>query len=98
MENKLIDTKKTDVLMNIKNISWVGKLNDETEEIDFIINELKSLLDEVEDVKEKVKIIKQLQDVEAEKTKRAMHLDNLMIKAMEIEAFRPNNNLDNQEL
>lgn len=86
------------ILNKIKGMSWVGHLSDDTEEIDFIISELKDILNEPLEPKDKVKVLKQLQDVEAEKAKRAIHLDNLMIKAMEIEAFKPKNNIDETDL
>ena len=101
--NKMEETKQNGMdlkhinpsLTNIKDNSWVGVSLEDTKTHDFIVNELKKLLsnEELKDAT-RLKVLKQLQDLDNEKAKRAMHLDQMMLKALELNLFNKQNNLD----
>ena len=84
--DKIIKVNKN--LTNVKDNSWVGQLTDNTENIDFVVLKLKQML-ETPEIKDntKLKILKQLQEIDNEIAKRAKHLDDMMLKSMAINAF-----------
>ena len=94
-DNKVISKS----LMDVKNNSWVGHQSDDTKELDYIMVELKGLIEtgEVQGI-DKIKILKQLQDLDNEKARRAMHLDNMLIKSMAIGMLSPEKQKEVKEL
>lgn len=96
MEGKLIKTSEVgdeinSTLTTIKNMSQVGHLDKDTSKIDYIEQKLKALLDDGEVIGvDAVKVLKQLQEIDKERTKRAMHLDMMMLKSTELDIWDKN--------
>ena len=95
-EQKVAVINKT--LQNVKDNSWLGHLADNTSEIDFIMQELKTMLNSEMEDKDKINVLKQLQALDAEKAKRAIHLDMMLLKFTEIDAFSSSDNKEGKDL
>jgi len=74
------------VLQDVKDSSWVGVVSNDTDEIDYVKNSLKLLLDsdELED-KDKVVVLKELRQLERDRVDKAKHLDFMLLKKYEID-------------
>ena len=85
---KMVDKKiaiVNEMLQNVKDNSWVGHITDDTDEIDYIRAELKSLLDSGNiEVRERLEITKQLLMLEKNRIDKGKHLDMVMLKRAEI--------------
>lgn len=79
-----------ETLKNVKDNSWAGHLSDDTSEIDFMINQLKDMLNTDIDAKTRLEVIKQLSALERDKMNIAKHLDMVMLKRSEISSDSKN--------
>lgn len=82
-----------------KENTWIGKSLEDTENFDYMIKNLKELIDgdELEGI-DKVRAIKELKDIEKEKTSRLIHLDNVMLKASMINRLAPSEQRNIEEV
>ena len=77
--------KVSDSMKSVKSESWVGHLSDDTSRLDYIEKNLREIIDNSESLSDdKIKAIKQLQDLDKERTKQAMHLDNMAMRTLEL--------------
>jgi len=89
VENKIVKSSENsrlvnETLQNVKDNSWAGHLSDDTSEIEFLITQLKAMLDDDIEHKIRLEVIKQLSGLERDRIAVAKHLDMVMLKRSEI--------------